>query len=98
MFTSSLSFGVPFLVAPPTCLILLEILGRAYAGLNVPRMQQEAACGHPVVWGPEGMCDQIVPSGFYGVTGRYEGETQTGVLMTIFLAKPPGMGEPVLAC
>lgn len=48
--------------------------------------------------GLEGMCDQIVAPGFawgYCVYG-HEGETQTGVLVTIFLAKPPGMGEPVL--
>ena len=67
----------PFLGAPPTCLILLEIAGRAYAGLNVPHMQQEAACGHPGVWGPEGVCEQIVAPGFQGVTGGYEGETQS---------------------
>ena len=88
----------PFLGAPPTYLILLEIAGRACAGLNVPHMQQEAACGHPGVWGPEGMCEQIVAPGFQRVTGRYEGETQTGGLVTTFLAKPPGLGEPILAC
>ena len=79
-------------------MILLEIAGRAYAGLNVPHMQQEAACGHPGVWGPEGVCEQIVAPGFQGVTGGYEGETQTGELVTTFLAKPPGLGEPILAC
>ena len=69
-----------------------------YAGLNVPHMQQEAACGHPGVWGPEGMCEQIVAPGFQGVPGGYEGETQTGGLVTTFLAKIPGLGVPILAC
>ena len=55
-------------------------------------MYPHAACGHLVVGGPEGTCEQIVASGVQGVSGVCYGEAQTGGLVTAFLGKASWAG------